>query len=312
MRDPSRPTIAPLVSLADITEIELVILKRMREVTIGDHRSRSHGSGLRLPRPARLAGRRPVLVDRLGAVDADEFLAADRPRVRAAEHGDGGRDRRRLALDAVRHRRRADRRGRSRGRSRRSACRRCSSRIRSASSPSTRASRTWPASGRGPARATSSTASTPTSTQRGLQPVKRDRRASATTLGGYLRSTVDAAGRSPTSCSTMPEDVLRELALLNATHDVFLVLIDSAFAFELPPVSAGLDRDRRRRDRTRAHDLAPRRWPRLAERVRDWQDDVQHGGQGARPRRRPHRPGPDEGRHRAERVRRRAAAEKDV
>ena len=32
-------------SLADITEIELIILKRMREVTIGDHRSRSHGSG---------------------------------------------------------------------------------------------------------------------------------------------------------------------------------------------------------------------------------------------------------------------------
>jgi uncharacterized protein (DUF58 family) len=36
---------ASYVSLADITEIELIILKRMREVTIGDHRSRSHGSG---------------------------------------------------------------------------------------------------------------------------------------------------------------------------------------------------------------------------------------------------------------------------
>src|SRR5204863_2026428 len=35
----------PLVSLADITEIELIILKRMRQVTLGDHRSRSHGSG---------------------------------------------------------------------------------------------------------------------------------------------------------------------------------------------------------------------------------------------------------------------------
>ena len=34
-----------LVSLADITEIELVILKRMRDVTIGDHRSRQHGPG---------------------------------------------------------------------------------------------------------------------------------------------------------------------------------------------------------------------------------------------------------------------------
>ncbi len=34
-----------LISLADITEIELVILRRMREVTIGDHRSLSHGTG---------------------------------------------------------------------------------------------------------------------------------------------------------------------------------------------------------------------------------------------------------------------------
>ena len=33
--------------------------------------------------------------------------------------------------------------------------------------------------------------------------------------------------------------VLKELALLNATHDVFVVMIDSAFAFRLPDVSAG-------------------------------------------------------------------------
>ena len=35
----------PLISLSDITEIELLILKRMREVTMGDHRSLAHGSG---------------------------------------------------------------------------------------------------------------------------------------------------------------------------------------------------------------------------------------------------------------------------
>jgi uncharacterized protein (DUF58 family) len=35
----------PLVSLSDITEIELIILKRMREFTIGDHASRFHGAG---------------------------------------------------------------------------------------------------------------------------------------------------------------------------------------------------------------------------------------------------------------------------
>lgn len=35
----------PLISLSDVTEIELIILKRMREFTIGDHASRFHGSG---------------------------------------------------------------------------------------------------------------------------------------------------------------------------------------------------------------------------------------------------------------------------
>ena len=37
--------VEPLISLSDITEIELRILKRMREFTIGEHASRFHGSG---------------------------------------------------------------------------------------------------------------------------------------------------------------------------------------------------------------------------------------------------------------------------
>jgi hypothetical protein len=36
-----------------------------------------------------------------------------------------------------------------------------------------------------------------------------------------------------------PGAVLKELADLNSAHDVFIVLIDSAFAFELPTISAG-------------------------------------------------------------------------
>jgi len=35
----------PLVNLAEITEIELLILRRMREFTIGEHRSLFHGNG---------------------------------------------------------------------------------------------------------------------------------------------------------------------------------------------------------------------------------------------------------------------------
>src|SRR5262245_2562731 len=41
----TEPEAEPLVSLSDITEIELLILKRMREFTIGEHASRFHGSG---------------------------------------------------------------------------------------------------------------------------------------------------------------------------------------------------------------------------------------------------------------------------
>src|SRR5437773_11262359 len=36
---------APLVNLSEITEVELLILKRMREFTIGEHRSLFHGTG---------------------------------------------------------------------------------------------------------------------------------------------------------------------------------------------------------------------------------------------------------------------------
>src|SRR5437879_5305518 len=71
----------------------------------------------------------------------------------------------------------------------------------------------------------------------GLQPLKRSDSLSMS-LAGFMRKTsmvpvisdflFDEAG-----------DVMKELAQLNSMHDVFIVLIDSAFAFELPSVSAG-------------------------------------------------------------------------
>ena len=67
--------------------------------------------------------------------------------------------------------------------------------------------------------------------------------------------------------------VLTELAHLNATHDVFLVLVDGGAAFELPRASAGwvhvhdVETGRRRL-------LSRRAVQRLAARTRDWQDEV--------------------------------------
>src|SRR6266487_4745123 len=40
--------VEPFVNLAELTEIELLILKRMREFTIGEHRSVFHGHGFDL------------------------------------------------------------------------------------------------------------------------------------------------------------------------------------------------------------------------------------------------------------------------
>jgi uncharacterized protein (DUF58 family) len=54
----------PLVSLADITEIELILLRRLREVTLGDHRSTSPGSGFDL-----VGLREWQAGDRLSAID---------------------------------------------------------------------------------------------------------------------------------------------------------------------------------------------------------------------------------------------------
>ena len=40
--------VEPFVNLSELTEIELLILRRMREFTIGEHRSVFHGSGFDL------------------------------------------------------------------------------------------------------------------------------------------------------------------------------------------------------------------------------------------------------------------------
>src|SRR5262245_58604103 len=40
--------VEPFVTLSELTEIELLILKRMREFTIGEHRSVFHGHGFDL------------------------------------------------------------------------------------------------------------------------------------------------------------------------------------------------------------------------------------------------------------------------
>ena len=71
----------------------------------------------------------------------------------------------------------------------------------------------------------------------GVMPLKRADSLSMS-LAGFMRKT----SMVPVISDFLFDEaasVMRELAQLNSMHDVFIVLIDSAFAFELPPVSAG-------------------------------------------------------------------------
>jgi hypothetical protein len=69
------------------------------------------------------------------------------------------------------------------------------------------------------------------------------------------------------------DEVVGELSLLNSTHDVVVVLVDAAFAFEMPRVSAGwIDTVDVETGRTRT--LSRTAFARLAGQVSAWQDRV--------------------------------------
>jgi uncharacterized protein (DUF58 family) len=67
--------------------------------------------------------------------------------------------------------------------------------------------------------------------------------------------------------------VIKELSLLNAAHDVFLMMVDARFAYELPAVSAGwLEAFDIETGRKRV--MSRREFTRLAGRVEEWQEEV--------------------------------------
>lgn len=74
--------------------------------------------------------------------------------------------------------------------------------------------------------------------------------------------------------------VIGELALLNAVHDVFLVMADARFAYELPSVSDGwIEAYDVESGRTRV--LSRRELRRLAARVGEWQDQIERTARDA-------------------------------
>jgi uncharacterized protein (DUF58 family) len=260
-----------LVNLADITEIELLILKRMKDVTMGEHHSRSHGSGFDF-----LGLRDWQAGDRPSAIDwAQSSITNFSPMVvREFEQPSTA------TVVTI-----ADM----------SLSMRCGVGGVPIAAPVARAIATLGLSATffqdpfglvtfdtGFEHLAAIRPRTGKSHvvhcvdayqfQQGLDPVRR-RGSISNTLGGYVRN----RAMLPVISDFLFDDadaVLRELALLNGAHDVFLVLIDSTFAFELPPVSAGwvetVDVET-----GRARTISRSALAKLAARVRDWQDGVQ-------------------------------------
>lgn len=271
MRTRDHEELAPLVNLADITEIELVILKRMREMTLGDHRSRSQGSGFDFQ-----GLREWQAGDKFSYIDwAQSSLTNFSPLVvREFEQPSTA-----TVMPVADF----------------SASTRCGAGGVPIAAAIARAIATIGMSAvffqdpfglvtfdRGFVHVAALRPRLGKSHvvhcvdayqyQRGLQAVRRSGSIS-TSLGGFVRRHAMLPVISDFLFDDVDE-VLRELALLAVTHDVFLVLIDSAFAFELPAVSAGWIEIMDVETGT-ARTVSRRQYGKLAGRARDWQARVQ-------------------------------------
>ena len=262
---------APLVSLADITAIELLILRRMTDVTMGDHRSRSHGTGFDF------VGLRDWQAgDRFSSIDwAQSSLTNFAPIIirefeqpstatviAVADHSLSTR----CGIDGVPIATAVARAVATIGLS--------ASFFQDPFGLVTFDTGFEHIAAIRPRTGKSHIVHCVDAYQfqQGLLAVKRVGGIGAT-LGGFLRR----KSMLPVISDFLfdnPEEILKELAFLNASHDVFIVLIDSAYAFEIPSVSAGwietVDVETGRARTVSRHSLR-----KMAERVRDWQQHVQ-------------------------------------
>jgi len=264
----------PLVNLSDLTEIELLILKRMREFTIGDHRSVFHGSGFDF---VGLRDWQPG--DRLASIDwpqstitnfsplvvrdfdqpstAGVMVVADvSPSTRCGVGDNGGVPIAAAIARAI-----------------------GTIGISAVFFQDTFGLITFDAGFRNLAAVRPRIGKNQVihcldayQHQRGLQDVKQADSLS-TRIAGYIRR----PSLIPVISDFLFDNaqaVIEELTQLNSTHDVILVVIDSAFAFEMPPVSSGwVEAFDVETGRSRVMSRATLRA--LARRTRAWQDDVQ-------------------------------------
>lgn len=261
--------VAPLINLAEITEIELLIVRRMREVSMGEHRSRSQGSGFDF------VGLRDWQAgDRPSAIDWPQSTLTNFSPLVIREFEQPST----ATVVAV-----ADK----------SLSTRCGTDGIPIAAVVARAIATigmsavffqdpfgllafdadFQLTGVRPRTGKNHVVHCLDAYQygQGLQDVRRAGSVGST-LEGYLRS----RSLLPVISDFLfqdPGSLLRELSHLNSIHDVFLVMIDSSFAFDLPPVAEGWI-EAFDPETGRAHTLSRTTFRQMAARVREWQAEV--------------------------------------
>lgn len=264
----------PLVSLADISEIELVILKRVREFTIGEHASVFRGAGFQF------TGLRDWQAgDRFEAIDwpqstltnfsplvvrefeqpstSSVMIVADRSGSTRCAHAAGAAV---VPIAAIVARAIA-------------ALGMSAVFFQDAVGVITFEDRFAHLAGLRPRIGKNQVIRILDAYQsgRGVQRVRETGDIGAT-IGGFMRKTSLVPVVSDFLFDNASE-VLRELARLGAVHDVFIALVDASFAFELPDVSASwIEAVDVETGRARVMPRAEAR--RMAARVREWQDEV--------------------------------------
>ena len=260
-----------LVNLADITEIELLILRRMNDVTMGEHRSRSHGTGFDL-----IGLRDWQTGDKFSSIDwAQSSLTNFAPLmvrefeqpstatvVAVADHSLSTR----CGVDGVPIAAAVARAVATIGMS--ATFFQDPFGLVTFDTGFEHLAAIRPRTGKGHVVHCVDAYQY----QRGLLAVKRIGGV-GDTLAGFLRR----KSMVPIISDFLfddPDMILKELAFLNARHDVFIVLIDGAYAFELPSVSAGwietVDVET-----GRARTMSRGALRTMAGRIRSWQKDVQ-------------------------------------
>jgi len=269
--------VEPLINLSEITEVELIILKRMREFTIGDHASMFHGTGfdyvglrdwqagdrfenIDWPQSS-LNNFSPLIVREFEQpTTSSAIIVADRSASTRCGANSGANDNRGMQIATLIARAIA-----TVGMS--AVFFQDSIGLITFDEGFRELGAVRPRIGKGQVIHVLEAYQN----GYGLQDIQNVGSLSAT-LTGFSRKTAMMPVISDFLFDEAPE-FLTELRQVNGVHDVFIMIVDASFAFELPKVSAGwVEVYDVETGRTRM--MSRRELARQSARVRAWQDEI--------------------------------------